>query len=166
MIKQIDKISRNAGIYSLEHQKSGKVYVGQTKNLQSRLMAHDYQLKKGTHPNKNLQNAYNEDPRFGIKVLEEYDKHIDKRQLNIIEDLHILASNATDEKVGFNIKEPATKISSEGEAKEEISNRRNIIKNRQEKLSLTPVQRDRVERMVGNIERELNAIKGMLQISD
>ena len=48
-----------SGIYALHNNKSGKVYIGQTKDLSRREKDHFRELRKGTHHNKYLQRAYN-----------------------------------------------------------------------------------------------------------
>lgn len=46
------------GVYALYNTRSGKAYIGQTKDLTRREKDHFRELKKGTHHNKHLQRAY------------------------------------------------------------------------------------------------------------
>lgn len=65
--------TQNSGIYRIENTKTRKVYVGQAGNLRKRYYDHTSALKRNSHDNKYLQNAwnkYNEDD-FVFSVLEE-----------------------------------------------------------------------------------------------
>ena len=44
-----------AGIYSIKHLSSGRVYVGQSNNIRNRWTEHRRQLRAGTHHNENLR---------------------------------------------------------------------------------------------------------------
>lgn len=46
------------GIYTITNSINGKIYVGYSKNIKSRLYKHKYELRNNTHKNKYLQNAY------------------------------------------------------------------------------------------------------------
>lgn len=48
-----------AGIYKIEHKDSGKVYIGSSSKIKSRLSAHKLGLKNKSHHSILLQNAYN-----------------------------------------------------------------------------------------------------------
>ena len=52
------------GAYKIEL--NGKCYVGSSINLHKRQVEHYWRLKKGIHPNKHLQNAYN---KYGAEKL-------------------------------------------------------------------------------------------------
>ena len=47
------------GIYKIECIANNKVYIGQSINIKRRLYDHKTRLRKGTHKNKHLQNAWN-----------------------------------------------------------------------------------------------------------
>lgn len=47
----------NSGVYIISY--NNKNYVGSSSNLKKRIREHFSCLKKNTHPNKRLQNAYN-----------------------------------------------------------------------------------------------------------
>ena len=47
------------GIYTITNSINGKIYVGYSKNIKSRLYKHKYELRNNTHKNIYLQNAYN-----------------------------------------------------------------------------------------------------------
>ena len=50
-----------SGIYAIYNSKSGKAYIGQSKDVNRRINDHKRCLEKGTHHNKYLQRAYNHD---------------------------------------------------------------------------------------------------------
>ncbi len=47
------------GIYKIENQKTGKVYIGQAKNIQKRFREHQRHLKNNSHHSAKLQRSYN-----------------------------------------------------------------------------------------------------------
>ena len=81
-----------SGIYALYNIASGKIYIGQTRNLARREYEHFRNLRKGKHHNKYLQRAFNHDGEQNFKFviiekcpIEELDKkerfYIEKYQL-------------------------------------------------------------------------------------
>ena len=63
-------------IYKILNNKSGKCYIGSAKDLEVRWKRHKRDLKKGTHYNPYLQNAWNKDrgENFTFVVLEEVER--------------------------------------------------------------------------------------------
>jgi group I intron endonuclease len=61
-----------AGIYVIQNRVNGKIYIGSSKNLRSRLIAHHNALVKGVHANSLLQNAWNKygKEEFRVSVVE------------------------------------------------------------------------------------------------
>lgn len=55
--------------YSLDHPGTGMSYVGSTQDLYTRINQHKTRLAAGTHRNANLQEAYNSDPVFNLRVV-------------------------------------------------------------------------------------------------
>ena len=52
-----EKYKNDIGVYKITNLLNGKVYVGQTKEkFQRRFWLHRWQLRKGKHDNKHLQN--------------------------------------------------------------------------------------------------------------
>lgn len=60
------KDNSHPAAYALEHVVSEMTYVGSTENLYQRVSQHKNALIEGNHKNKNLQKAFNEDPRFNL----------------------------------------------------------------------------------------------------
>ena len=54
-----------SGIYMFENIANGKKYIGQSKNLRQRYVAHLVKLRKSKHSNKHLQGAFNE---YGMDI--------------------------------------------------------------------------------------------------
>ena len=67
---------KKIGIYKIENLISGKVYIGQSTNIQHRCNSHKLELKKGKHFCKLLQkdwNTYGEE-NFSFLIIEECEK--------------------------------------------------------------------------------------------
>jgi group I intron endonuclease len=60
-----------SGIYTIVHVTSGQIYVGQAQNIPERLRIHRQVLRRGTHKNHYLQNAWNKhgEERFKFNPL-------------------------------------------------------------------------------------------------
>ena len=48
------------GIFQIQNLANGRAFIGGSKDLPAILNRHQFQLKLGTHPNKELQRAWNE----------------------------------------------------------------------------------------------------------
>jgi group I intron endonuclease len=62
-----------SGIYEIENTKTGKKYIGQSKNIEKRIRTHKSDLRNGTHINKEMQFEYmleKNDNLFKFKILE------------------------------------------------------------------------------------------------
>ena len=94
------------GIYKILNKNNHKVYIGSSKNLDKRLYLHKHTLKKGTHYNTHLQNAY---IKYGvndfsfeiIEIVNDLDKLIEREQFWI--DFY----NASNPDTGYNIRKIA-----------------------------------------------------------
>ena len=53
------KLSMNSGIYIIENKQDGKIYVGSSVNVTTRLKQHITKLKYNKHSNSHLQRAWN-----------------------------------------------------------------------------------------------------------
>ncbi len=60
------------GIYQIQNKISGKVYIGQSQDVEYRLKDHLRLLKNNKHPNVHLQNSFNKhgESNFEFKILE------------------------------------------------------------------------------------------------
>jgi group I intron endonuclease len=105
-----------AGIYCLQNKRDGKMYIGSSKDIPERLMTHIRQLESGTHSNKMLQRAFDEDG-LSLTVLEDYDSDNLKIDLLEREQMWISKYDTTNPKYGYN------KINSQTHAD---LNRRNV----------------------------------------
>ncbi len=66
------------GIYAIKNKVNGKMYIGQSRNIENRYKDHCRELKNNQHYNKHLQASYNKYgmSEFYITVLEECDIEI------------------------------------------------------------------------------------------
>lgn len=73
MFIEEEKYKNNIGVYKIVNLLNGRVYVGQTKEkFQRRFCFHRWKLRKGSHDNKYLQNAWNKygEDNFVFEVIE------------------------------------------------------------------------------------------------
>ena len=72
------------GIYAIKNKVSGKIYIGQSTNIENRWYKHKTSLRHNYHGNYHLQcswNKYGEDS-FEFSVLEECEKDkLDEREI-------------------------------------------------------------------------------------
>ena len=92
--------NKNIGIYKITNTNNGKVYIGQSINLPSRIASHFASLKNHTHHNGHLQNAYNLDPDAFIA---EIICLCDEDDLDNLEQYYIKSYNSNTREFGYNI---------------------------------------------------------------
>lgn len=90
MFAEKQKYCKLSGIYQIRNIVNKKVYIGQTKQpFCKRFLHHVWKLKKGTHDNQHLQNAFNlySEESFVFEVLEvvENSSLLDKKEIAHIE---------------------------------------------------------------------------------
>lgn len=92
----IHSVPKTTGVYMIKNLNNGKVYVGQAKNLQKRLLQH-----LAAKTDKPLHKEIQKDgiDSFEFRVLEV----CEKSELDSIEQKYIRKFNSTDEKYGYNI---------------------------------------------------------------
>ena len=115
------------GIYKIENKINGKVYIGQSKDINKRWIEHKSNLNNNRHPNKKLQNAWNSygKDNFDFTVLEECDNNI----INDREIYWISYYDSSNRELGYNLS-TGGEASSKGmrfsnEQKEKMSELRN-----------------------------------------
>lgn len=63
---------KKCGIYRIWNRSNGKSYVGQSNNIRARWAMHRYQLRKGIHPSRYMQRAWNKSSTsFEWEIIEE-----------------------------------------------------------------------------------------------
>ena len=69
------EINNNSGIYRIKNLQNGKIYIGKSKNIKRRWIAHKSALKCGNHFNSHLQSAWDKygNPNFIFEVIETCD---------------------------------------------------------------------------------------------
>lgn len=112
-----------SGIYVIRNKSNGKIYIGSSKNIRSRVNSHYSALRRGAHCNRHLQGAWDQygENNFEDKILErcETDKLLEREQ-------HwIKVLNVTDQSIGYNISanttSPMLGLSMSNEIKDKIS---------------------------------------------
>lgn len=89
-------------IYSIQNLINGKIYIGQTSDLDIRWNRHKNQLRKNKHINKHLQNAWNKygEENFKFDIIK---KCSDEDNLNKLEQYYIKEYNSNNTKFGYNL---------------------------------------------------------------
>jgi group I intron endonuclease len=93
------------GIYKIENLMNHKVYYGSSTNLKKRLREHKCELRKNTHVNVHLQNAWNlyGENAFTFDVVEEFSEgEIDNRELRKKETFYIQENKTYIDEFGYN----------------------------------------------------------------
>ena len=90
----------DSGIYIITNISNGKVYIGQSRQLNGRKYKHFHSLEKGTHYNKHLQRAYSKygPDSFTFSILE----YCEVEELNQREQYWISKFHAMDLAHGYN----------------------------------------------------------------
>lgn len=88
------------GIYMIQNKVNGKVYVGQSVNIEERWRNHKCLLKGNYHENTHLQRSWNKygEDKFEFTIICE----CDESQLNTMEIDYISKLRTYDDKVGYN----------------------------------------------------------------
>ena len=88
------------GIYLIQNEIDGKMYIGQAEDIGLRWSSHLSLLQSGKHPSKYLQQAVNKYgiENFSFTVICE----CEKEKLNELEQYYIYCLETTDPRVGYN----------------------------------------------------------------
>ena len=72
LINQYKQTIQPMGIYQVKNLKNGKIFIGSAHDLRGRINSNRFQLKNGSHFNKDLQNDFNEmgEENFSFEVLD------------------------------------------------------------------------------------------------
>lgn len=93
-------------IYAIQHNKTKRMYIGSSKDVQSRYKAHIYKLKAGKHPVEDMQSDYDEyGENYSVFILEE----ITERSERYKEYEWMLKYNTLERGNGYNYKDHFTK---------------------------------------------------------
>ena len=88
------------GIYMIQNKVNGKIYIGQSVNIEKRWKNHKSELRGNHHYNEHLQHAWNKygEDNFEFTVICECDEN----QLNAREEYYIFELMSYDRRVGYN----------------------------------------------------------------
>lgn len=92
------------GIYKITNTENGKVYIGQSRNIDHRKSCHEYDLRNNRHRNVHLQRAYNLNPDvFTFEVV----CVCSEEDLDALEEYYIKKYNCLDDRKGYNLDKAA-----------------------------------------------------------
>lgn len=108
------------GIYSIVNNINGKIYIGQSKNIDKRKFQHLNNLRKNKHVNIYLQNAWNKygEHNFEYNIIEEI---CDENELDNKEKEYIDFFKSNNMKFGYNLTNGGEGYSLNQEVKDKIS---------------------------------------------
>lgn len=88
------------GIYVIKNNDNGKIYIGQSVDIEYRICSHFSNLKHQRHHNEFLQNAYNKNPEaFSWEIVEKCkESELDEKEI-----FYIQHFNSTDSDYGYNM---------------------------------------------------------------
>ena len=90
-------------VYGIQHNETGRIYIGSSQELEVRIRSHLYMLRSGTHHNALMQKDYDEYGEdytvFEIEVINNADER--DREFYWMEKLH-----TDDPTIGYNGKDP------------------------------------------------------------
>jgi hypothetical protein len=91
LIKQYKQTIQEMGIFQIKNKITGKIFIGNAKNLKGILNSNKFQLKTHRHSNQELQQDYNKygEANFDFEILD-YLKPKEDLNYDYTEDLNIL----------------------------------------------------------------------------
>jgi group I intron endonuclease len=94
------KRARDSGIYKILNTANGKIYIGSAVSLDSRWRDHSWNLRRGKHPNRHLQGAWNiyGEDAFQFQVCE----RVEEGKLIEIEQFYLDKFKPYDPLIGYN----------------------------------------------------------------
>jgi len=106
------------GIYSITNKVNGKIYIGQSQNIEFRWFQHKNNLNKNKHVNTHLQNAWNKygEDNFEFCIVEESEENLNEKEKHYIK---LYNSNA--ELYGYNLTSGGEGYSLNDDVKSRIS---------------------------------------------
>lgn len=88
------------GIYKITNMRNGKIYIGQSVDINHRKSCHEYDLKHDRHKNLHLQREYNLEPdAFKFEIICE----CREEDLNELEIFYIQKYSCLDDRFGYNL---------------------------------------------------------------
>ena len=106
-------------IYSIKNLVNGKIYIGQTNDLDIRWNQHKSNLRQNKHINSHLQNAWNKygEENFEFKLI----KECESEELNKLEKYYIKLYNSNNSNYGYNLTSGGEGYTLNDDVKEKIS---------------------------------------------
>jgi group I intron endonuclease len=135
-----------SGIYAIKNVKSGKMYIGKSRNIKRRLRGHKYELSYNKHPNPHLQNSWNKytENAFIFGVIEYCDiQALSEKECNYIKKYNTLQE-------GYNIRE------ADKDGKLSEATRRKISNSRKKYIKENPNSLNHLNQVRGTNIRVVN----------
>lgn len=146
----------NSGIYKFQNKINGKVYIGQTKYLNTRYRQHKSELLHGTHHNEYFQR---EVTKYGF---DNFDYSIIKKcsvnELDYSEEYYFKVFDSQNRQHGYNIKNPGNESDMPKQTKQKI---RYANRGRNSKLTPEEVESIKLSRLKGLRCKDLADIYGV-----
>lgn len=103
---QMMHLTNNIGIYKITNTVNGKIYIGQSINLNKRIMGHKSVLSKGKHQNSYLQHSFNKYGKdcFTFEIIE----ICESDNLNTRENYWIMLYKSHESEYGYNMDIPTS----------------------------------------------------------
>lgn len=95
-----DQLPKESGVYQIRCTENGKIYIGSSIRIRSRISRHLMDLRRNVHSNQHLQNAFNKygENKFEAIVLE----LCDKNKLCVTEQFYLDKLQPYDRLIGYN----------------------------------------------------------------
>lgn len=90
-----------ACIYSMENIESAKMYIGNTKDLRTRLAQHIHEFKTGIHYNRDMQEDFDKGAEFHINILAILEQEDNRKERNALEAYFVMLYNSLEN--GYNM---------------------------------------------------------------
>jgi len=112
-------MDRNCGIYCIICDVNGKLYIGQSIQMNKRINDHFKKLENNNHFNSHLQSAYNKYGKENFKW--EVLKYCKKEKLDKLEEYYIKYYNSTNRGCGYNKTSKAHRTNIDADGRKKIS---------------------------------------------
>lgn len=96
-------------VYAIKHNKTGRIYVGSTESLKTRIGQHFQALKSNRHQSREMQTDFNDyGDDFSVYIL--FYGECEKSALMMMEKLFITVFRSKDPEVGYNAQDKALEV--------------------------------------------------------
>lgn len=154
-----------SGIYYIKNITNNKIYVGQSKNIESRRREHKRDLKSGKHANWHLQKSFEKYSEFSFEfgVLE----HCDVSELNVKEVYYINSLDTMNRHKGYNLQSGGDSVTFSQETLQKMSvTRKKLCQDESYLIQMCWARSELSEQQVVDIKTMLYKDVAIEEISD